>query len=92
MKLTPNQVQSLASKVLHHWMKQNLIQLKGTEAQVLQKLSGIIQSEVNKEAELERDVYKMLDDLERSNSGQFERYKMYPLLNQKLAKERKIIL
>ena len=41
---------------------------------------------------IEKEVNKMLDQLERSHSGEFQRYKMYPILKQKLAKERKIIL
>lgn len=92
MKLTPLQLQSLAKNVFDHWQKNNLVHLKADEKAVLEKMTGILRAEVQKEADLERDVYAMMDKLEQSHGGQFERHKMYPMLKAKLAKERKVIL
>jgi hypothetical protein len=92
MKLTPGQIQALAHKVLDHWKKQNLATFKADEKIVLTKVQDVIKAELQKEVDLDREVNKMLDQLERTNAGEFQRYKMYPILKQKLAKERKVIL
>ena len=62
------------------------------EKTLLEKMTGILRAETQKEADLERDVHAMLDKLEASHGGQFEEHKMYPMLKQKMAKERKVIL
>ncbi len=92
MKLTPGQMQSLARKVLDHWKKQNLVTFKVDEGVVLNRVLEVMKAEIQKESDLDRDVNNMLDQLERTNAGEFQRYKMYPILKQKLAKEKKVIL
>lgn len=92
MKLTPGQTQMLAQKILEHWKKQDLVTFKVDEKAVLNKIIDVIRGETQKEIDLDRDVNKMLDQLERTNSGEFQRHKMYPILKQKLAKEKKVIL
>lgn len=92
MKLTPPQIQRLSEKILSHWKKANLIHFKVDESKVLGKINQILNNEYQKEADLEKEVTKMLEQLEKSHAGEFERYKMYPILKQKLAKERKVVL
>ena len=92
MKLTQIQLESIAQKVLEHWKKQNLIQFKVEEKKVFSRMIEILKQDYQRELDLDRDVNRMLDDLERTNSGEFQRYKMYPILKQKLAKEKKVIL
>lgn len=92
MKLTPLQIQKLAEKVLATWKSHNVLDFKVDEHKVLERAIAAVREEYDKEANLDRDVHKMLDQLEKSHGGQFERYKMFPLLKQKMAKERKIIL
>lgn len=92
MKLTPQQMQALAQKVLKHWKESKQIHLKADEKQIVERILSVIRSEVQKEVDLEKEVNAMLDRLERTNPGEFERYKMYPMLKQKLAKDKKVIL
>lgn len=92
MKLSTNQIQQLAEKILEQWKKQNLIDFKVDEKKVLARAVEIIQQDYDRETQLERDVNGMLDALEKSNPGEFQRYKMFPILKTKLAKERKVIL
>ena len=92
MKLSAQQIQVLAEKILNQWKKQNLIVFKEDEKKVLARVAEIIQEDYNREMALDRDVNAMLDQLEKSNPGEFQRYKMFPILKQKLAKERKVIL
>ncbi|MGZ5278869.1 MAG: DUF507 family protein [Pseudobdellovibrionaceae bacterium] len=92
MKLTPLQMQKLVEKVFEHWKKNNVLVFKEDEKKVMARALEAIKADYQQEAQLDQDVNKMLDQLERTNSGEFQRYKMYPILKQKLAKERKIIL
>ncbi|PIS12130.1 MAG: hypothetical protein COT73_00245 [Bdellovibrio sp. CG10_big_fil_rev_8_21_14_0_10_47_8] len=92
MKLTPLQMQKLVEKVFEHWKKNNVIVFKEDEKKVFARALQAIKDEYQKETDLDIEVNKMLDQLERSNPGEFQRYKMYPILKQKLAKERKVVL
>ncbi len=92
MKLNSNQIQHLSELILSQWKKQNLVTFKSTEAQVLAKIVAVITADYQRETDLEKEVNQMLDNLERTNSGEFQRYKMFPILKQKLAKDKKVIL
>lgn len=92
MKLTQLQIEVIANKVLEHWKKQNLITFKVDEKKVLARMIEEIKKDLQKEQDLEHEVNRMLDQLERSNPGEFQRYKMYPILKKKIAKEKKVIL
>lgn len=92
MKLTTGQLQAIATKVLDTWKKQNVLVMKEDEKKVLSRMVEVLKADYQKELDLEADVNKMLDQLEKTNGGEFQRYKMYPLIRKQLAKERKIIL
>ena len=78
--------------VFEKWKKNNILTFKADENVVLQRALKSIADDYQKELDLEREVNQMLEKLERSNPGEFQRYKMYPILKQKLAKEKKVIL
>ncbi len=92
MKLSTTQLQMIAGKVLEAWKKNGIITFKSDEKLVLDRMIQILKAEYQKELDLERDVNLKLDELERTNPGEFQRYKMYPLLKKQMAKERKLIL
>ena len=92
MKLSPLQMQKLVEKVFAELKKQNVITFKEDEKKVFQRAVDAVKMEYQKEVDLDKEVNKMLDQLERSNPGEFQRFKMYPLIKQKLAKEKKVIL
>ncbi len=92
MKLTTSQIQRLADKVLNQWKIQNLITLKVDEKVVLKTIIDCITEEFKKEENLDREISGMIDELQRQHGSEFQRHKMFPILKQKLAKERKIIL
>lgn len=85
-------MQKLVEKIFDQWQKQNIITFKADEKKVFARALEVVKEDYRKEEELDREVHKMLDQLEQSNSGEFERYKMYPILKKKLAKDRKVIL
>ncbi len=82
----------IASKVFETWKKNNVIVFKEDEKKVLARMNEILKIELQKEIDLDRDVNLKLDELERTNAGEFQRFKMYPLLRKQMAKERKLIL
>lgn len=92
MKLTTSQIQRLSEKILNQWKSQNLITLKVDEKVVLQTIKDCITQNIKEEELLDKDVQLMMHDLERQHGDQFSRGKMFPILKQKLAKERKFIL
>jgi hypothetical protein len=92
MRLSPLQIQKLTEKVFEVWKKQNVVIFKEDEKKAFARALEAVKADYRRESQLEQEVNKMLDDLERTNSGEFQRYKMFPLLKQKLAKERKIVL
>jgi hypothetical protein len=92
MKLTNQQLEVIVNKVMKAWKDNHVIEFKDDEKKVLNRMLESLKRDFQKELDLEKDVNAMLDKLEASNSGEFQRYKMYPLLKQKLAKEKKVIL
>lgn len=72
--------------------KQNLVTFKAPEQKVLQRSVELIQSEYQKERDLENEAKKMIDDLERKNPGGFERHKMYLMIKNQLAKQKGVVL
>lgn len=92
MKLSPNQLQIIVERVFKHWKQKNIVTFKEDEKKVLQRGIELLKEEVQLEADLDREVLKTLDELEKSNPGEFQRHKMFQMLKTKLAKERKVIL
>lgn len=92
MKLTPSQIQRLSEKILNQWKLQGLITFKVDEKIVLKTIVDSITDDFKKEEALEKEVHQMMEQLERQHGSEFQRHKMFPMLKQKLAKERKIIL
>ena len=92
MKLTTSQIQRLSEKILKQWKAQNLITFKVDEKIVLKTIVDVVTLNLKKEEQLDQDVKDLMDQMEREHEGQFQRHKMFPMLKQKLAKERKFIL
>lgn len=82
----------MAEAILAGLKRDNVITFKEKEDVVLERATAIIRADFAREAELDRDVHKMMDDLEKQNPGGFQRYLMFPMLKKRLAKEKKIIL
>ena len=92
MKITPRQIQSIVQEVFRSWKKENIVNFKQGEQKALEEAVKNISKDYAKEQYLEKEVEAMMDELERTHSGSFERYKMYPLIKKKLAQKKGIIL
>lgn len=71
---------------------QGVVTFKEKEETVFRRACELITKEYRTESDLDNEVNRMMDDLERQNPGQFQRFKMFPLLKRKLAKEKGIVL
>jgi hypothetical protein len=92
MKLTTSQIQRLSEKILAQWKSQNLITFKVDEKVVLQAVKDVITADFKREEQLDQDARAMADQIASEHGDNMQAGKMFPMLKQKLAKERKIIL
>jgi hypothetical protein len=92
MKLSKTQIERLVRKVLEELKTAKIMTIKVPEDKVFRRAVELIEEEYAQEALLEREVHKMLDDLERQNPNQFQRGKMFQMLKKRLAQEKGIIL
>ncbi len=92
MKLNDRQIKRLVFLVLEELKSQGVVTFKAAEEKVREQAASYVRSDFHREMELESEVNKMLDDLERQNPGEFSRYKMFSMLKRKLAKEKGVIL
>ena len=92
MRWTPEFSSYLAKLLIEEWDKNHLVEWQIEKEKIISPVQQCIAEDLNKEKELEKEVQKMLDELENTHPNQFERYKMYPLLKKKLAQKKGFIL
>ena len=92
MKLSSMEIEKMVRKVFDALKSNNVAQFKSPEDKVFKRAVELVKEELEKETQLEKEVNSMMDELERQNPNNFERYKMFPLLKKKLAKQKGIIL
>ena len=92
MKVTDKQIKRMSELIFQELKQQNIVQFKADESKVLARASAIIKANFDQEKALDEEVHKMMDQLEGQHPGEFERYKMFPLLKKKLAKEKGFVL
>lgn len=86
------QVKRFVQSIFEALKSRNLVEWKAKEEEVFQRAISIVNSDFQREKELDEEVNQMLDDLEKQNPGSFQRYKMFPLLKRKLAEKKGIVL
>lgn len=92
MKLSDKILQRVVHTIFREMKSQNVITFKAKEEQVAARAVEILKKELAREQELDREVDKILDEMERTNPGEVQRYKMFPMVKRRLAKERGVIL
>ena len=92
MKLTDKQIQRFVKYIFDDLKAKNLITFKENEDKAFLRGIDLVKADFQREMELDAEVNSMMDDLERQNLEEFQRYKMFPLLKKRLAKEKGIIL
>ena len=92
MKFSEKMIQKFVKSIFNELKNQNLVEFKQKEDQVLRRAVELVAADFAREHQLDEEVNKMMDDLERQNPGSFQRYKMFPLLKKRLAQEKGIVL
>ena len=92
MRMTKVQLERLARGMISELKSNQIISFKVTEDVVLKRAVEILEEDLMVERKLEQEAQRMVDDLERKGSGEFDRHKMYLMIKKKLAQDRKVIL
>ena len=92
MKWTAGHSDYLVRLLIDEWDKAHVLDKRASREDILNEIKAVVREELDKEVALEAEVNKIMDDLEQKSDTAFERYKMFPMLKQKLAKKKGIIL
>jgi hypothetical protein len=92
MKLQTVQIERLVRNVFDRLKEKELVEFKKPEKEVFARAIELVTADLKKEDDLTKEVHKMMDELEAQNPGGFDRRKMFPLLKQRLAKQKGIVL
>jgi hypothetical protein len=92
MKLTQNHIESLVRRVVLELEKKKLVTFNKSKEAILHRGKELINADFEKEAALEQEVIRMLDDIEKQQGDNFERHKMFLMLKRKVAEERGFVL
>lgn len=92
MRLSKSHIHQLVRKVFDELKKNNLVTFRVPEEKAFHRAAELIEEEYTIEAQLDREVHKMLDELEKQNPNQFQRGKMFGMVKKRLAKEKVVIL
>lgn len=92
MKISEIQMKQIARTVIDELKEKKQIVFKVAEEKVYQRAFELIKADFARESQLDQEVNTMMDQLEQQNPGEFQRYKMFPLLKKRMAKEKGIIL
>lgn len=85
-------IKKMVESIFAAMNEQKVVEFKDKPDVVMQRAMSLIREDLAREAGLDAEVNRMMDDLERQNPGAFQRFKMFPLLKKRLAKEKGIIL
>lgn len=85
-------MRQIARTVIDELKAHNQLTFKVPEEKVYERAFELVKADFDKEAQLDKEVHAMMDDLEKQNPGEFQRYKMFPMLKKRLAKEKGIVL
>ncbi len=92
MKLTKIQMEQIARAVIDELKSSKQLVFKAPEEKVYTRAFELVREDFERESKLDREVNAMLDELEKKSPGEFQRFKMFPLLKKKLAQQKGIVL
>ncbi len=93
MKMSKVQIEKMVRMVFDELTEKKLIEAyKVPMDKAHRRAVELIEEEFAVEAALDREVHKMLDDLEQQNPDGFQRGKMFSMLKRKLAEQKGLVL
>ena len=92
MRWTEQHSYWFAKSLSKNLRKDHSVQVLQDDSVIIQEACRVISEDLLKEQELEKEVVKMLNELEQSHGASFNRQKMHSMLRHKLAEKKGIIL
>jgi hypothetical protein len=92
MKITETEIARICVKVLAAWKEKKLIEIKDNDTQVLSFLQAVFTKDLQAEDELNKEVETLLKKYDAQINAGMDRRKMFQMIKNQLAKERKIVL
>lgn len=92
MRLNTFQIESLSKKIINEMAEKKVLTFRESKDEALRRAIEIINEDYEEEKALEAEVHKALDKLEAQGTDGFDRHKMFKMMKQKLAEEKRIVL
>lgn len=92
MRLKEFHVKQICQKVLLHLRSKQLIILKKTEREVLQKMEEIFLKDLRVEDEINREAEKILAQYEAKMGENIDRQKMFQMIKKQLIKDKNAVI
>lgn len=92
MRLNSFQIESLCKKILNTLEEKDAVQFREGKDPALKKAIELVQADFDREKQLEEEVNRMIDDLERQQTEGFNRHQMFRMMKKKVAEEKGIVL
>ncbi len=92
MRLNSFQIDSLGKKIINELGEKNVLTFREGKEAAIRRAVEVIAEDYDIEKELEAEVHKALDKLEAQGTDGFDRHKMFKMMKQKLAEEKRMVL
>jgi len=93
MRLTEPEIQRIIEKLVAEWKSSQIVRFEIPELKLKERLAKIFIQELKVDDDLNKEVDKILQQYEKQfESGALDRRKMFQMVKNQLAKERRIVL
>ncbi len=93
MRLKPEEISFLVTKILAEWKKSGYVTFTGPEDNLHRRLEEIFHTDLGSEENLNAEVEKVLAKYEKEFAkGTLDRRKMFQMVKAQLAKDKKVVL
>lgn len=92
MRLKPFQVKMVSGKILQTLKSQQLIILKKSEPEVLNKMEEIFIADLRVEDDVNREAEKILEAYTAKMGDKIDRQKMFQMIKKQLVKDKNLVI
>lgn len=93
MRIAHGRVEMMAKAIVQRLVAQRAIAVHGPEAELVARVTALIEEELAREDQLNQDVRELLKQYQRQiDSGEIDYHRMFSMVKRQLAKERGVII
>jgi hypothetical protein len=92
MRLKEFQVKQICQKVLLNLRTKQLVILKKSETEVLQKMQEIFIKDLKVEDDINKEAQKLVDQYEKQAQGPIDRQRLFQLIKKQLVKDKNVVI